>query len=52
MDSLEAKAILKRNIESGENLRLSGTPSFFLNGKPVKISSYDQIVAEISSLIN
>lgn len=42
-----AKDRVKKHIKEAENMKLRGTPSFFLNGKEIRFNTYE----ELSSLV-
>ena len=47
IDSPEVKDIVQDDYDSGKKVKIQGTPSFFLNGEPVVLSSGGRFDAEL-----
>jgi protein-disulfide isomerase len=45
--SEKVRAIVQHNYESALALRISGTPTFFINGKPLAVRNYESFVSAI-----
>ena len=41
-----------KDLKDGEALQVSGTPTLYLNGREIKASSYEDIVAQIEAELN
>ena len=42
----------QKDLKDGEALQVSGTPTLYLNGREIKASSYEDIVAQIEAELN
>ena len=53
LDSAEVKNAVNEDVQSGEEAKVDGTPTFFLNGKRIPLtSSYEEFKALIEQSVN
>ncbi|HOE74569.1 MAG TPA: thioredoxin domain-containing protein [bacterium] len=45
-------SLAQKDLKDGEALQVSGTPTLYLNGREIKASSYEDIVAQIEAELN
>lgn len=50
--SQEIRAIIEKDKQDGRSLGVASTPTFFLNGKKLRITSPNQLIQEVTRAIN